>query len=293
MSLVYIILAHHLPEQLGRFVSTLYHPEDLFLIHIDAKVRSAPFVDALNERLGTAPNVEYLKPVRCHWAGFGQLKVTLRAFDIAASRAPTFTHALLLTGQDYPIKPVATIRSFFDANRGRSFISWSAGDPPSKSSDRRGNRQWYWDGDLNRLTVRHYLVRGRFIHLPNRYVPFFPHKRFPAEWRPYQGLAYSCLSSEAVAHVRDLKETRPDVIRSFRRVFIPDEFFFQMALLNSPLKTAVVNEDLRYMTWEGYRPATIRSSDLHDLADSPKLFARKFDASVDANILDLVDSTLL
>jgi core-2/I-Branching enzyme len=293
VSRVYIFLAHRLPEQLGRLVSALYHPDDLFLVHIDAKVRSAPFVNVLNQRLGAAPNVEYVKPVRCDWAGFGHLKATLRALDHAANRAPAFTHAVLLTGQDYPIKPAGTIRSYLDANRERSFISWSAGDDASQASERRGNLRWYWDGDLRRLTVRHYPVRGRWVHVPNRFVPFFPPQRIPSGWRPYQGLAYWCLSSEAVAYVRRLLATRPNVIRSFRRMFVPDEFFFQMALLNSPLKPTLVNDDLRHMTWVDYHPATIRSSDLQELEASPKLFARKFDMTVDAEILELVDSTLL
>ena len=37
----------------------------------------------------------------------------------------------------------------------------------------------------------------------------------------------------------------------------------------------------------------LRSEDFPKLAASPKLFARKFDATVDAGVLDLIDRQLL
>src|SRR6266540_1628777 len=148
VTLAYIILAHRLPDQVGRLVSSIYHEDDLFLIHIDSKVDSAPFRATLDRRLGSAPNLEYVAPVRCDWAGFGHVRATLGAIDQALARSSSVSHVLLLTGQDYPIKPLERIRSHFEEHRGRSFMSWSAGDERSSSSDRTGNEHWVWDGRL-------------------------------------------------------------------------------------------------------------------------------------------------
>jgi hypothetical protein len=291
--LAYIILAHTIPEQFARLVSTLYHPDDLFLIHIDAKVRSAPFMDALGGRLGPAPNIERIRPVRCDWAGFGHVQATLAGIDQALMHPSTITHVLLLTGQDYPIKPLRQIRAHFDGNVGRSFISWSGGDDPSSSIDRGGNRSWYWDGNLDRLELRHYLLGHRWVAVPNRFTPFIPRRSVPLGMRPFQGLAYWGLSTDAVRFVRQRIADHPDLIDFFRRTFGSDEFFFQMILLNSPLKNTLTNEDLRYMTWERYHPLMVRSSDFDELARSPKFFGRKFDSTVDPEVLDRIDSTLL
>ena len=38
------------------------------------------------------------------------------------------------------------------------------------------------------------------------------------------------------------------------------------------------------------RPATLTVADLEAMLDSPDLFARKFDASVDGRVLDLLDA---
>jgi hypothetical protein len=293
VTLAYVILAHKLPAQLGRLVSAVYHPDDLFYVHIDAKVPDAPFRAELSERFTDASNIRYVSRVRCDWAGFGHVEATLRGMKAALARSSSFTHVLLLTGQDYPIKPIEWIRGHFASHAGRSFMSWSAGDAPSGSVDRTGNAHWFWNGDLGRLERRFYLVAGRWRQLPNRFVPFVPRRQMPLGFRPYQGLAYWNLSIEAAEYVLRLTEEKPELIRFFRRVWGCDEFFFQMALLNSPLRETLVNEDLRYMSWDGYHPLTLRSADLEALARSPKFFARKVDSSVDVDLLDRIDRTLL
>lgn len=295
MSLAYVILAHKLPQQLARLVSVLYQDDDLFLIHVDAKSDPAPFMAAVRERQGAAANIQIVEPVRCDWGGFGLVRATLNAVDQALRTEHGFTHLVLLSGQDYPIKPVASIRRYFAEHAGRSFMSWSAGDDPwpMPPGYRAGNQRWYWAGELDRLTRWHFIVRGRLRSFPNRYVRFSIRRRIPPQLQPFQGSSFWSLSADAVRYVRDVVAADPQLVRFFRRVFIPDEFIFQMILLNSPLRESVENEDLRYMTWVGWHPPIIRSSELAELANSSKFFARKFDVTVDGEVLDLIDSTLL
>jgi hypothetical protein len=292
MSLVYFISGYQIPNQLARLVSALHHEDDLFLIHIDSKVDSGPFAAALEEQVGHPANIEMLDPVRCDWAGFGLLEATLRGITRALHRHPSFTHLVLLTGQDYPIKPRDRIREHFDQHQGQSFMSWSAGDGPH-SSGRRGNQQWYWDGDLTRLRRRYYLIGQRWIGIPNRFFPFARLRPLPTGLQPYQGLGYCCLANEAVRYAADFVGARPEVIRFFRRVLAPDENFFQMVLLNSPLRETIINEDLRYMTWKGWHPVLLRATEFPELSASPKMFARKFDMKVDSEILGMIDTHLL
>ena len=46
-----------------------------------------------------------------------------------------------------------------------------------------------------------------------------------------------------------LRGDHPEFVSFFRRVFIPDELFFQTILVNSELRNRIVNDDLRYMRW--------------------------------------------
>jgi hypothetical protein len=73
-------------------------------------------------------------------------------------------------------------------------------------------------------------------------------------------------------------------------VLIPDELFFQTIVLHSPFADTVVNDNLRYIDWSRRpAPAILHAQDFPSLIGSGKLFARKFDANVDARILDMLD----
>jgi Core-2/I-Branching enzyme len=79
-------------------------------------------------------------------------------------------------------------------------------------------------------------------------------------------------------------------VRFFEHVFVPDELFFQTLVLNSPHRDSVVDANLRYIDWSTTPgPKVLRTDDLEALLGSGMLFARKFDETVDAEILDLLD----
>ena len=89
-----------------------------------------------------------------------------------------------------------------------------------------------------------------------------------------------CLTKECVAYIDRFVQEHPAYIRYFRKVFIPDESFFQSIVSNSPYSDRVISDDLRYTDWENPNPLyprTLESSDFARLMASPKLLARKFD----------------
>jgi hypothetical protein len=62
-------------------------------------------------------------------------------------------------------------------------------------------------------------------------------------------------------------------------------------VMNSPFGEHVIDDHLRHIDWgrDSSHPKTLGVPDLERLVTSAKLFARKFDASVDSAILDLLD----
>lgn len=53
-----------------------------------------------------------------------------------------------------------------------------------------------------------------------------------------------------------------------------------------------MNDDLRFINWKDVdagSPAVLVKNDFESLASSSKLFARKFDMNIDAEILDMID----
>ena len=103
------------------------------------------------------------------------------------------------------------------------------------------------------------------------------------------------MTPECVEFLQRFVSDRPDVVRFFKRVESPDEMFFQTILKSSPLADTLVHNHLHYADWSGGgpHPATLTTGDFQKLRETPALFARKFDATVDRTVLDLIDEKLL
>ena len=72
-----------------------------------------------------------------------------------------------------------------------------------------------------------------------------------------------------------------------------DEVFLQTILINSPRLDTVKDENLRYIDWERGNPYVFRTEDYDSLFQSKKLFARKFDITVDETIVNMIHDKLL
>jgi hypothetical protein len=191
-----------------------------------------------------------------------------------------FEVAILLTGQDYPIKSNEYIHKFLKTNRQKSFMDFF----PLPSN------QWQ-DGGLNRIDRWHIRVRNRHFTFPKdrNSRNSLLKRKFPGNARPFGGSSYWCLDRECILYIYNYVRRNPVFVNFFRWVDVPDELFFQTILLNSSLKKKIINDNLRYIEWrnlESGSPAILGKDDLDKLMESPKLFARKFDRM---EVLDLID----
>jgi hypothetical protein len=61
--------------------------------------------------------------------------------------------------------------------------------------------------------------------------------------------------------------------------------------MNSPWKDQVLNNNFRYIDWTngGSNPKVLVTEDYEKIITSDTIIGRKFNAAVDANILDLID----
>jgi Core-2/I-Branching enzyme len=285
VTLAYIVVAHTAPRQVVRMVRALDGESVRFLVHVDRKASDAA-ARAIRDGLAGL-DVTYLPRHVCHWGGFGIVAATLEGIGALARGGRPFDYAVLLSGQDYPIKPPETISAFFAAAGGRSFL-----DAAALPSARFGG-----GGGLDRLERMHWswTVRGRRLYVPNRYVRLSPRRRLPQGVRPYAGSAWWALSRAAVEVVDESVRSRPALVEFMRRAQFPDESLFQMIVMESPLARTVESDDLHYVDWsgDGRSPKVLTVADLPRLREATDLYARKFDERVDAEVLDRVDAELL
>jgi hypothetical protein len=172
VKLGWIVLAHDQPAQVARLLSRLAAGGDTVFLHIDARSDAGPFVAATRD----IPGVRLLPRFESRWGGYGLVAAALAGIEAALTVEADYL--LLVSGQDYPVKPVDDFRSFLAANVGTVFMK----------SYEIPNPQWHVaGGGLSRFDRRHYRLLGRTVTLPNRWTPFVPARELPFGLTPFSG----------------------------------------------------------------------------------------------------------
>jgi hypothetical protein len=296
VNVAYVISAFKLPAMLLRLVRRLDAPGTSVFIHVDART-SAPVHRAMTEPLADRPDVRFLPRHPCHWGDFGHVRATLEGLRALIASGGRFDYVVLLTGQDYPLRSNPEIAAALRRADGRVLMSCMPVP----------NEHWT-DGGSCRFEHWHFRIAGRVASFPG--APFGDGRlggvwssltrrlgltrSFPGGMLPYGGSSYWMMPADCARYVHDWTDAHPDWVRFFHHVHVPDEIFFQSIVMNSPFRNRVEQDDLRYIDWRGKgdSPKVLTSDDFDALMGSDKLFARKFDPSVDRAVLDRIDRAL-
>jgi hypothetical protein len=288
-AVAFLILAHRGPDQLGRLVRRLLAPQSAVYVHVDRRTPPATH-EAMLAALPTHDQLHRLERIPTPWSSWGPVEATLRGLEAILHAPITPEHIVLLSGQDYPLRPAGAIAGFLAEHPQRSFLA--AWPMPSALYGPGGGmfRLRYWHAPIGRRRFRIPIAR-----------------RYPAGVQPYGGSAFMVLDRQTAQSVLDFTLQRPDVARFHRHIWAVDEHHLQTAIHNSPREAAVIGENLWHMEWEpgSAHPHTFTATDYARLADAAhnssdaggearaKLFARKFDTALDADVLDRIDAELL
>lgn len=268
-----LLTAYTNPRQTARLVRALRHPRVDVFVHVDGKFEEAPFLCE-----GAIP-VE--RRVVVNWAGFGIVEASLNWLEQARKREDYATH-VLLSAQDYPIRPLEEIVEILDSHeRERVQIETT-----------RSDYTWRW----------------RRFHVPDQNGPrgFLdrcrkalwyrekPIRKLPSGFSHAVGSTYWVLGPRAVDWALGTLRNRPDFVDFFRNTYAPDEMFFQTLFAASPFAGRLA-PNLHWIDWSagGAHPKLLLEEDFDRIASSGACFARKFDDRVDGGILDRIDRELL
>lgn len=282
-----------------RLVKRLSSDNVDFIIHVDKKTNPRVFKH-LAEVFSEYPNVHFSKRTRVEYTAYGHLKATLFAIDVILMRGIQPDYVFLLTGQDYPIKSNLDIQNFLSDNKGKAFINFTT--IPNNDEKMWLNRIAYYHINLGRWHLvfpkEDMWATPKINQAWNKIINLFPIKlkrNVPGGFTPYFGGAYWCLPFECVQYVINF-ERKNDYryLRFFRSTRYSMESYFQTILANSPWINQMVNNDLHYIDWSNHKnhPEILTVDDFLKLMDSPKLFARKFDVTVNQDVLDMIDNQI-
>jgi len=190
------------------------------VIHVDRRVKPASY-RAFRDKLAGLDNIRFAPRHRCEWGTWSIVEATIATTRLMLEDFPEVGHVYLASGSCLPLRPVPELRAYLAERADTDFIesvttpdvAWAVGGldaerfvlsfPFSWRSQR-----WLFD---------------RYVELQRR---LGVRRRIPQGLVPHLGSQWWCLSrATLLAVLNDPRRARFD--RYFRRVWIPDESYFQ------------------------------------------------------------------
>ena len=275
MKICYLLLLHHKFDQALRMTRRLAGPDHGFVVHIDAAAHPPSVIDFRRRMDAFAP--VYATRVRARWGSYSQALAIMRCVEAAARHMASFDRYVLLSGQDYPIARQTEIAEFFSRDPDTEYLE---AFPRNLT-----------EVDVSRWTP---YLRFRCHHLwfgrRRMRVPLL--RKGPPPLQLYHGSTWWALTRAALLYVADQFASNRRLRRYLRTGFLVDEVYIPTLIMSSEFAPQVAGNNVTYARWtptSGPHPTTLRIDDLPQLLASPKLFARKFDATVDESVMSELD----
>lgn len=283
MKIAYLINAHKNFRQLQRLVARLDNGNADFFIHVDKKVK-APVFSSLVESLNKSNVSVVPERVDVKWGGFSQVEATLSGLRSILRSSNHYDYISFISGQDYPIRGNSHILGFLAANQGCEFIDYCRLAPDGWAEAMiRFEKYWLLE------KISYYRIHSCIQYVLDRLLP---KRRVPNGYDAFCGSQWWTISSGCAGYIVDFCNENNEFVDFFRYTLCPDEMFFQTILVNSKYKEKIFNDNLRYIDWteKNTSPKILTKDDYYRIISSNKLYARKFDAGIDEDVMDLIDN---
>jgi Family of unknown function (DUF5927)/Core-2/I-Branching enzyme len=237
------------------------------VIHVDLRV-PADKVDSFAAALKDLPDVRFSRRSACEWGMFGLVQATIDASTQMLADFPEVSHVFLASGSCLPIRSVRALQDHLTAHPGTDFIEsvttadvgWTVGGLNSERFTLRFPFSWR----RNRRLFDAYVNFQRLIRF---------RRRLPKGIVPHLGSQWWCLTRESLAAILN-HPLRPSYDRYFRRVWIPDESYFQTLVRQVSDRIESRSLTLSKFDFQG-RPHVFYDDHLHLLRQTDAFVARK------------------
>jgi hypothetical protein len=271
-----MMLVHKNEQQVQRLINHLSKDFGVF-VHIDKRSKI---------EIMETDNIFIYKKYKPYWGSFNIVKATLLLMNEAYNKG--YNRFILLSGQDLPLKSNADIKMFFEGNR-KEYIH----------NERLPCVFWHDNGGCDRLTKYYapkiyrnkrdvfnailYILLRLFCRLISRIKP----RKIQDIY--YGGSQWFSLTDTTIKGILEYIRGNQEYINRFYFSNCSDEIFFQ-TIINKIKGIDIVNNDLRYIDWKTgpEYPRILRGEDCEKLICSKDLFGRKFDETVDKNIIEKI-----
>lgn len=289
-----LILVHKNVPQVCKLISYFQGQCEIF-IHVDKSSSIS------KEDLSVLANMQGVKGVyrkyKIHWAGHSILKAELYLLQKALELG-TSDYFHLLSGQDYPIRPLEDFLYFFSHTTSLGFVNCQHLPCPATDNNTYYRMQHFVLSDFINTKEPEgkqkvwKLVDWQKRHGIKRRIPDYVDHL-------YGGSAWFSIHKDVARFLVDYTKKKPAFFRRMNFTYIPEEIYVPSMILNSPYKDNIVsNNNCRTILWNyeaiDCSPKNILEVDFRRLLSNPfGYFARKFEIPESNAVLGSINQWLL
>ncbi len=261
------MLCHTALERAGQVARFWAEQGCPVVVHVDSRV-SESNLRGLTASLEDLGNIRFAPRYQCEWGTWGLLQATQAASTLMLAEFPEVRHVFLASGSCLPLRPVAELRTFLDANPQTDFIE----------SVTTSDVGWTIGGlDRERFTLRFPFSWRKQRGLFDKYVSLQRKlgikRKVPASIVPHLGSQWWCLTRQSLSAILEAPD-RAEMDRYFKHVWIPDESYFQTLIRRVSTRVESRSLTLSKFDFQG-RPHIFYDDHLQLLRKSDAFVARK------------------
>lgn len=237
------------------------------VIHLDRRVTEVDRA-GLAAALADLPKIRFSPRVACEWGTFGLVEATILGSTQLLRDFPAVDRVYLSSGSCLPLRPIAELQAYLATHPETDFIE----------SVTTADVGWTVGGlNKERFTLRFPFAWRRQRRLFDGYVELQRwlgfERRIPKGLVPHLGSQWWCLTRKTLEAILNHPD-RKTHDRYFRRVWIPDESYFQTLVRKVGAKVESRSLTLSKFDFQG-RPHVFYNDHLHLLRRSEAFVARK------------------
>jgi hypothetical protein len=220
MTLGFVMMCHASLDRAAQVARHWAERDCPVVIHVDKRVNKWSF-ERIKTDLADLPNVRFSARFACEWGMWGIVSATQAASEMMLAEFPSVRHVFLASGSCVPLRPVAELRAYLDERPRTDFIE-------SVTTQDVG---WTIGGlNMERFTLRFPFSWRNQRALFDAYVKLQRRiglrRAIPNGLEPHLGSQWWCLTRQTLSAILEGPD-RPAIDKYFRRVWIPDESYFQ------------------------------------------------------------------
>ena len=294
----YLIIAHKNLNQLKKLIKLLDDKHNDIFIHIDRQsckeMKSFDFAKCCKY----SKLYQYSEFV-INWGSCEQIKCELFLMEQAHKLKRKYDYYHLISGLDLPLKSQKEIHEFFYKHKNQEFINFSEID---SNEEKLNSRLKYYrlSSFYNILPLsKSFKIMRKIDNLQIHIQKLLKINRLKQYPHLYKGANWFSITDNLVSSIIKEKEK---IIKMYKNSYCCDEVFLQTYVMthqefkDKVYKFSFTNDCstiMRKIDWNRGGPYVWKKEDFEELMNSDCLFARKFDESIDSEIIDCIYTTLL